>query len=149
MPTGPFRCDDPGRGPDRRTLLAVGLAGLSGIAGMSLAQAAGGELRIADLVIADGGASELARSRAGSSITLRGYLAPSLDGELFGLSERSPGICQLCGAAHDLGAALQVRTAIPDPAAPVMQPVEVSGRLAVDPVPGSAVSLQGARIRAL
>src|SRR5215210_496323 len=87
---------------DRRSVLA-GIAGLITFAPVARAHAKD-EVPLANLVGPDGQASDLARSMTGQMVRIRGYLAPSLDGREFALSESSPGACQLCGAIHDPGA---------------------------------------------
>lgn len=99
---------------------------------------------IADLVGADGKPSDLARSLARTDVSVRGYLAPSLDGRIFSVTEGSVLPCQLCGAQHDAGAGLTVQTSAPDADAPVFEIVDVSGRLEVD----GGVRLANACIRA-
>lgn len=112
----------------RSVLLAVG-----GIAAMlPAARASARPASLADLVGADGAPSPLARSIASSWLSVRGYLAPSLDGREFTLSEQPAMPCQLCGAAHEAGAGLMVVTAQPEAGAPALQQVVVSGRLEVD-----------------
>jgi hypothetical protein len=133
-------CDD---GLSRRSILGA----VSAVAALPfLAPAAGAmtPLRgIADLVGTDGGPSDLARSLARTNVSVRGYLAPSLDGRSFSVTEGSVLPCQLCGAQHDAGPGLIVHTDTLVPDAPVFEIVEVSGRLEVE----GAVRLADARIR--
>lgn len=133
--------------PGRRFMLlaAVGMAALPAArAGAALRQ-----VSLADLVTADGSASGLARSLASSQVSVRGYLAPSLDGREFALTEQPAAPCQLCGASHDAGASLTVFTALPDPGAPMLQLIQVSGRLEVDDAPGHVVRLAAAQIQSV
>ena len=125
-----FRCDAvpaPGR---RSVMLAVGLAALLPAARARASIEGPG---VAELVGTDGAPSARARSLAAGVVTVRGYLSPSLDGREFSLSEQPSQPCQLCGATHDLGASLAVRTAQPQPGAPALQEVVVSGRLQLSP----------------
>ena len=92
---------------------------------------------LADLVGPGGAPSPLARSIAPSWLSVRGYLAPSLDRREFTLSEQPALPCQLCGAVHEAGAGLMVVTAQPEAGAPAMQQVVVSGRLEVDSALGT------------
>lgn len=127
--------------PGRRAVL-VALAGLAVHATPARADV---EPALADLLTADGSASRLALSLAQSQVSLRGYLAPSLDGRRFELMEGSVAPCQLCGATHDAGASVTVLVADPDPSAPGSQRVRVSGRLEVE----GGVRLVSARIQAV
>jgi len=129
---------------DRRSVLA-GIAGLVAFSPLVTASAKD-ELRLADLVGPDGHASDLARSMMGQRVEVRGYLAPSLDGIEFTLSESSPGVCQLCGALHDPGARISIRSASPESSPPVFEPVLVEGRLALSGPEPLAV-LENARTR--
>jgi len=131
---------------DRRSVLA-GIAGLIALAPLTPA-AAQDEVPLADLVGPDGQASDLARSMTGWTVRVRGYLAPSLDGREFALSESSPGACQLCGVIHDPGATITIRSAATGDAPPIFEPVLVEGQLAVT---GSAatVALLEAKTRSL
>ena len=114
---------------DRRSVLA-GMAGLITLVPLARAHAKD-ELPLADLVGPNGQASDLARSMTGQTVKVRGYLAPSLDGREFALSEASPGICQLCGAIHDPGATITIRSTSTESVLPNFEPVLVEGRLAV------------------
>ena len=87
-------------------------------------------LRPGDLASADGTASDLARAQAGTRIAVQGYLAPSLDGRAFILSDGSPMPCGLCGTVHDAGASFAAHADGPIGDAPEIGIVE--GRLAVD-----------------
>ena len=139
------RCDAVGNAakpwPGRRAVLfaAAGLAAWPA----SRAGAATPQVAFADLVAADGSPSPLARSLASSQVSVRGYLAPSLDGQAFAFTEQPAAACQLCGATHDAGAEMLVLTDAPDAGAPMLQQVEVSGTLDV----GGAVRLVAARIQ--
>lgn len=141
MPSQIIRCDAV-RGVDRRSVL-IGLAGVAGLA--PAARAAPSAAALGDLVTGEGGASGLARSLAGTIVTLRGYLAPSLDGREFPMTDASAAPCQLCGNQHEAGRAILVRVAMLD--VPVLERVEVTGRLEVDEAGG--VRLIAAGIRAL
>ncbi len=136
-----FRCDA-GLGAARRSLL-LALPGF--VLLPDLARAEAGETSLVSLAATDGSGSALARSLAQATVSVRGYLAPSLDGREFALTEKSAAACQLCGALHDVGASLAVFTDAPDPDAPVLQRVRVSGRLEVDATGG--VRLVSARIQ--
>lgn len=125
----------------RRSMLVAVLAASLPIASASATQ----QTDLADLVGADGSPSPLARSLTPSLVSVRGYLAPSLDGREFMLTGQPAMPCQLCGAAHDAGYGLQVFTALPDPGAPMLQQVQVSGRLELDI---SGLRLVDARIQA-
>ena len=143
-----IRCDATGQPrPGRRSILlaAVGLAALPA----ANAGAASRQVSLADLVTADGSASGLARSLASSQVSMRGYLTPSLDGREFALTEQPAAPCQLCGASHDAGVSLAVFTAQPEPGAPMLQLIQVSGRLEVDGAPGNAVRLAAAVIQSV
>ena len=126
----------------RRSVLAAALAASLPIAS---AGAATHQVDLADLIGSDGSSSPLARSLTPSLISVRGYLAPSLDGREFILTGQPAMPCQLCGAAHDAGYGLQVFTSLPDPGAPMLQQVQVSGRLELDT---SGLRLVDARIQA-
>lgn len=134
-----LRCDH-APSPSRRTLL-LAAAGLA--AALPSVRAAGSPLRLTDLVDADGSPSQAARSLASSRVSVRGYLAPSLDGRQFTMTEQPALPCQLCGASHDAGAGMELTTARPEPGAPMVQQVEASGRLLVD---GGTVRLVDAQI---
>jgi hypothetical protein len=114
---------------DRRSVL-TGIAGLITLAPLARAHAKD-ELPLADLVGSDGQASDLARSMTGQTVRIQGYLAPSLDGREFALSEFSPGACQLCGAIHDPGTTITIRSASAEGAPAIFEPVLVEGQLAV------------------
>ena len=139
---GPTRVRD--NGLSRRSILRV----VPAVTALPLLASAAGAMTpahaVADLVTADGTPSPLARSLARTEISVRGYLAPSLDGRVFSVTEGSVLPCQLCGAQHDAGAGLFVQTAAPNPDVPVFERVEVSGRLEID----DGVRLADARIRA-
>lgn len=135
------RCDAVPAQGRRAVLLAVGLATLLPV---SRANAAMDNIGLAELTGADDTPSFLAKSFGSRTINVRGYLSPSLDGREFFLSEQPPLPCQLCGATHDLGATLSVRTMQAEPAAPVLQQVIVSGRLEKLPI----LQLVDAKIRA-
>lgn len=139
-----IRCDAVGHGasrlPGRRSVL-LAVAGLA--AWPATRAAAAPQVGFAELVAADGTPSGLARSLASSQVSVRGYLAPSLDGQAFALTEQPAAPCQLCGATHDIGAEVLVLTAAPDAGAPMLQRVEVSGTLEVR----GAVRLVAARIQ--
>ena len=126
----------------RRSVLTAVLAASLPIASAS---AATHQADLADLVDAEGIPSLLARLLTPSLVSVRGYLAPSLDGREFVLTAQPAMPCQLCGAAHDAGYGLQVFTALPDPDAPILQQVRVSGRLELD---ASGLRLVDARIQA-
>lgn len=144
-----IRCDFiPGPALDRRSVV-LGLAGLAALGPAAAARAAIAGPSLADLVAADGSASALARTLTGTEVSVRGTLAPSLDGREFTLSEESTEPCQLCGNLHDAGASVAVRTAEPDPNAPVFGRVEVSGRLEIDATVRPGLRLTAARIQAL
>lgn len=141
-----IRCEAVGRPTlNRRSVLAAALAASLPMAGAS---ASTHQADLVDLMGVDGAPSPLARSLASSLISIRGYLAPSLDGREFTLTGQPPMPCQLCGAAHDAGYGLQVFTALPDPGAPMLQQVRVSGRLELDAAPPSGLRLVDARIQA-
>ena len=131
---------------DRRSVL-TGIAGLITLAPLARAYAQG-ELPLANLVGPDGQASNLARSMTGQTVRVRGYLAPSLDGREFALSESSPGACQLCGTIHDPGATITIRSAPTEGVPPIFEPVLVEGQLAVIG-PATTVVLVDARTRTL
>ena len=114
---------------NRRSVLA-GITGLITLAPLASAHAKD-ELLLANLVRLDGQASDLARSMTGQTVRLRGYLAPSLDGREFALSESSPGACQLCGAIHNPGATITIRSASTEGALPIFKPVLLEGQLEV------------------
>ncbi|MBO1907810.1 hypothetical protein J4G37_23240 [Microvirga sp. 3-52] len=131
---------------DRRTVLA-GIAGLITLAPLASAHARD-ELPLASLVGPDGQTSDLARSMTGRTIRVRGYLAPSLDGREFSLSESSPGTCPLCGAIHDPGATITIRSASTEGTLPILEPVLLEGQLAVTG-PAATVVLLEAKTRTL
>jgi hypothetical protein len=131
---------------DRRSVL-VGIAGLITLTPLASAHAQD-ELPLASLVGPDGQASDLARSMTGQTIQVRGYLAPSLDGCEFALSESSPGACQLCGAIHDPGATITIRSASTEGASAIFEPILVEGQLAVTG-PAATVVLLDAKTRTL
>jgi hypothetical protein len=131
---------------DRRSVPA-GIAGLITLAPLASAHAKD-ELPLANLVGSDGRASDLARSMTGQTVRIRGYLAPSLDGREFALSESSPGACQLCGAIHDPGATITIRSASTEGAPAIFEPVLVEGLLAVTG-PAATVVLLDAKTRTL
>ena len=131
---------------DRRSVLA-GIAGLITFAPLARAHAKD-ELPLANLVRPDGRASDLARSMTGQMVRIRGYLAPSLDGREFALSESSPGACQLCGTIHDPGATITIRSALTEGVPPIFEPVLVEGQLAVTG-PAATVALLDAKTRTL
>jgi hypothetical protein len=105
-------------------------------------------MRLSDLVTADGQASRLARSMLGRTIKVRGYLAPSLDGFEFALSESSPAACQLCGSIHDPGTTIAIRWSSPANPLPAFEPVHVEGRLVVDE-DAAIVRIVDARVQAV
>jgi hypothetical protein len=84
----------------------------------------------------------------GQAVRIRGYLAPSLDGREFALSESSPGACQLCGTIHDPGATITIRSASTEGVSPIFEPVLVEGQLAVTG-PAATVALLDAKTRTL
>jgi hypothetical protein len=127
---------------DRRSVLA-GIAGLITLIPLASAHARD-ELPLASLVGPDGQASDLARSMTGQAVRIRGYLAPSLDGREFALSESSPGACQLCGTIHDPGATITIRSASTEGLSPIFEPVLVEGQLAVTG-PAATVALLDAK----
>lgn len=138
-----LRCESVA-GPDRRTLLA----GLAGSVAILPAAALGAEpARSLGQFVTETGPSDLARSLSGTRLTLRGYLAPSLDGLSFAMSEASPAPCQLCGELHDPGRSLGIRLAERRPGTPVMALVEVEGELRLSP--DAALLLADARVRPL
>ncbi|WP_414474809.1 hypothetical protein [Microvirga sp. M2] len=141
-----IRCHEVLPQPDRRSVLA-GIAGLIALAPVAAASAQD-EVSLANLVGPDGQASDLARSMTGRTIRVRGYLAPSLDGREFALSESSPGACQLCGVIHDPGATITIRSASAKDAPPILEPVLVEGQLAVTQA-AAAVALLDAKARTL
>jgi hypothetical protein len=65
----------------------------------------------------------------GQLVKVRGYLAPSLDGREFALSESSPGACQLCGTIHDPGATITIHSASTEGVPPIFEPVLVEGQV--------------------
>jgi hypothetical protein len=67
----------------------------------------------------------------GQTVRVRGYLAPSLNGREFALSEASPGACQLCGTIHDPGATITIRSAPTEDVPPIFESVLVEGQLTV------------------
>jgi hypothetical protein len=85
---------------------------------------------------------------AGQPVRVRGYLAPSLDGIEFALSEASPGACQLCGEIHDPGARITIRSAPRESTPPIFEPVLVQGQLVVTE-PAAAVILTEAKAHLL
>jgi len=131
---------------DRRSVLA-GIGGLIALSPFVTAQAKD-ELRLADLVGPDGHASDVARSMAGRTVRVRGYLAPSLDGIEFALSESTPGACQLCGEIHDPGARITIRSAARESTLPIFEPILVEGQLMVTE-PAAAVVLTDAKTHSL
>lgn len=140
-----IRCDAvPGPALDRRSVI-LALSSLAALAPAASARAGASAPGLADLAAADGSASALARSLAQTQVSVRGYLAPSLDGREFALTEGPAMPCQLCGNLHDLGSSVAVRLGAPDPNAPVFERVQVSGRLEID----SVVRLMAARIQVL
>ncbi len=119
----------PGPRLGRRSLV-VALSGLSALPLFPVAAGAATSVAsVADLVAADGGASPLAMSLAQTVVSVRGYLAPGLDGRTFTITDGPVLPCQLCGAVHDAGPELAVQAGAPDPDAPVFQLVRVSGRV--------------------
>ena len=149
-----MRCDAvPGDAVSRPNLhrRAVILA-LSGVAALKptvgAASTAASEPALADLVAADGSPSALAWSLAQTQASVRGYLAPSLDGREFTLTEGPALPCQLCGDLHGVGASVVVRTGEPEPSAPAFRLVQVAGRLEVDGAQRPGIRLTSARIRA-
>ena len=131
---------------DRRSVL-TGIAGLIALAPLARAYAQD-ELPLANLVGPDGQASDFARSMMGQTVRTRGYLAPSLDGREFALSEASPGACQLCGTIHDPGATITIRSASTEGIPPIFEPVLVEGQLAVTGL-AATVALLDAKTRTL
>ena len=130
-----IRCDATGSPALGRRSVLLGAGGLAAM--LPAARAAARPASLAGLVGPDGAPSPLARSLAPSWVSVRGYLAPSLDGREFTLSEQPALPCQLCGAAHEAGAGLVVVTAQPEPGAPMLQQVLASGRLDVDQALGT------------
>ena len=116
---------------DRRQLL-FGFAALAAF--VPFAGARGETVRISDLVDGAGTALPRGRGLAGTTVTLRGYLAPitTRDGIGYALSESPAGPCQLCGELHDPGASLRIEAA-PGAALPalLLQSVAVTGRIEV------------------
>ena len=140
-----IRCDEVSPLLGRRSVLAglatfITLVPLAGARTQSLT-------RLADLIGRDGQASELARSMVGRTILVRGYLAPSLDGVEFSLSEASAGACQLCGNSHDPGATITIRTNSPASALPAFELVQAQGRLLITET--SVVSLADVQVQSL
>ena len=126
----------------RRSVL-LGLAGTAALVPAAVARPTSGP-GLGDLVAGDGTASSLARSMVGTTVSLRGYLAPSLDGREFPMTEASAAPCQLCGNLHDGGASILVRADQAD--VPVLQLVEVTGRLDLDgAAPGVRLTATGIR----
>ena len=123
------------------------LAGLGALALLPSPARAEGALRIGDLVDAGGFATERARTLAGRSLTLRGYLdiAPAGPAALI-LTDMPSGPCQLCGATHDIPGGVLVEPAGATPAIGALQIVEVAGELALGP--RGEVRLAAARLRA-
>lgn len=140
-----IRCDAVGRAATRPPGRRAVLLAAAGLAAWPAARAAAAvpQVAFADLVAADGSPSAFARSLASSQVSVRGYLAPSLDGQTFALTEQPAAPCQLCGATHGIGAEMPVLTEAPDAGAPMLQRVEVSGTLEVR----GAVRLVAARIQ--
>jgi hypothetical protein len=132
---------------NRRSVLA-GITGLITLAPLASAHAKD-ELLLANLVGPDGQASDLTRSMTGQTVRLRGYLAPSLDGREFALSESSPCACQLCGAIHDPGATITIRSGSTEGALPIFEPVLLEGQLVVIGGPAATVVLLDAKTRTL
>jgi hypothetical protein len=126
---------------DRRQLLA----GVAALAAFVPFAARGEMLRLGDLVDGAGAALPRGRALAGTTVTLRGYLAPiaTRDGIGYALSEGPAGPCPLCGELHDPGATLRVE-AVPGAALPtsLLQVVTATGRLEID---GGVARLSGAR----
>jgi hypothetical protein len=141
-----IRCHEVSPQLDRRSLLA-GIAGLIALVPVTSASAQD-EVPLTNLVGPEGQASDLARSMMGRTIRVRGYLAPSLDGREFALSESSPGVCQLCGVIHDPGATIKINSASSESAPSILEPVLVEGQLAVTG-PASTVALLDATTRIL
>ena len=129
----------------RRSVL-LGLVGAAALAPAAVARPTPGPV-LGDLVAGDGTASSLARSLAGTTVSLRGYLAPSLDGREFPMTEASAALCQLCGNLHDGGANILVRADGAD--VPVLQRVEVTGRLEVGEAAAPGVRLTATGIRTI
>jgi hypothetical protein len=138
-------CDEVAPQIGRRSVLA-GLAGMITLAPLARAHAKG-EVGLADLVGSDGRPSDFARSKVGQTISVRGYLAPSLDGFEFALSEASPGVCQLCGATHDPGRTMTIRSSSAESSLPTFELVQVEGRLTV-PEAVDTMRLLDAKVRA-
>jgi hypothetical protein len=141
-----IRCHEVAPRLDRRSVLA-GIAGLIALAPVTSASTQD-EVPLAGLVGSDGQASDAARSAIGRTVRVRGYLAPSLDGREFALSEASPGVCQLCGVVHDAGATIAVHSASVDGAPPIFEPVLVEGQLAIAG-PAATVCVLDAKIHIL
>jgi len=141
-----IRCYEVSPQLDRRAVLA-GIAGLIALVPVTSASAQE-EVPLVDLVGPEGQASDLSRSIMGRTVRVRGYLAPSLDGREFALSEASPGACQLCGAFHDPGATITINSASSQGAPPILEPVLVEGQLAVIG-PAATVALLDATVRIL
>ena len=128
----------------RRTILA-GATALVGLAAFRPALA-GQRIALAAIVDADGKAGPLARELQGRPLTLTGYLAaPLTPADSWQLAEGPAMPCQLCGATHDIGAALTIEpVAPPDPSWTPLQAVTVRGT--IDVRPDGAVRLIEARI---
>jgi hypothetical protein len=141
-----IRCHEVAPQLDRRSVLA-GIAGLIALVPVTSASAQD-EVPLANLVRPDGQASDLARSVTGSTVRVRGYLAPSLDGREFTLSESSPGACQLCGVIHDPGATIKINSASSEGAPPILEPVLVGGQLMIIG-PAATVTVLDAKVRIL
>ena len=141
-----IRCHEVAPHLDRRSVLA-GIAGLIVLVPVT-SSSAQDEMPLANLVGPNGQASDLARSLMGRTVRVRGYLAPSLDGREFALSESSPGACQLCGVIHDPGATIAVHSAPAEGAPPILESVLVEGQLAIAG-PAATVTLLDAKTRIL
>lgn len=93
---------------------------------------------LADLVMADGGATSRARAIDGRYLELSGYVAPSLvnNPSQFLLTEGSLAPCMLCGCVHGSGVGLLVAPRVPlDRDLGMTERVSVRGRLQIAPPP--------------
>ena len=134
---------------DRRSVM-LGAAAMATLLPFAGARAAGG-LRFADLIGEDGVATARARTLAGTTVTLRGYLDPVLRA---GATERtlteSPQVpCQLCGVVHGLDQGLPVVTAAAADAISMEQLVAVTGRLEIVAADRAPVRIVGASVQTL
>ena len=108
-------------------------------------------LRIPELVLRSGAATELSRQLQGRTVALSGYLAPSLkrSSSTFLLTQGSSLPCMLCGNVHKIGAEIRIVLLKPQEASdvPVNEPVIITGQLNLDYKEG--VHLAAATLRAL